>query len=186
MKTCFTVLLSALFISMGITHAQERSNVIKTSLTAPIIRTYTLAYERVLNKDMSVQLGGAYFAGWEIGDTRLDGFSIIPEYRYYLSESKTIPSGAFIAPFIRYGSIGLESGDAGTPDYVKASLTNIGGGVLVGVQRLFKETISLEAFIGPAYYDLSVKVESGMEENASLGLLEGFSVRLGVTVGIGF
>ena len=186
MKKITTALFVLLFIMICTIQAQVKENVIKTSLSAPIIRTFTLAYERALNPDMSLQLGGSYFAGWSIGDTRLDGFSVLPEFRYYLSEEKECPNGGFIAPFLRYGSIGIEVGDEGTPDYGKASLTNYGGGVLVGVQRLFKETISLEAFIGPAYYNVNVQVEEGTEEEFSTGLLEGFSVRLGVTLGIAF
>jgi hypothetical protein len=187
MKKLFTVALIAIAIVLGNTaEAQVKSNVVKTSLTAPLIKTYVFAYERVLNEDMSLQLGFNYFAGWKIGDSRLNGFSVTPEFRYYLSESKMAPSGAFIAPFVRYGSTGIKSGEVGDVDFSEASISLIGGGLLIGTQRLFKDVISLEAFIGPAYYKANVDVETGTEEDLSLNLVGGWSVRLGVTIGFAF
>ena len=57
------------------------------------------------------------------------------EYRYYLSETKPAPSGAFIAPYGQLADDGITSG--------------LSGGLLIGYQRLFKQKIALEAFIGP-------------------------------------
>ena len=166
--------------------AQVKNNVIKTSLTAPLIKTYTIAYERVFNADMSAQLGFNYFAGWKLGDSRLNGYSVTPEFRYYLSESKEAPGGAFIAPYGRYGITGIKVSEVGDPDYAKAEINIIGGGLLLGTQRIFKELISLEAFVGPAYYNARIDVEAGTEEDFTLNLLDGWSVRLGVTVGVAF
>lgn len=184
-KVTFTFLF-ALIASTFTLMAQVKNNLLKTSLTAPLIRTYTLAYERMLNDEMSLQLGFGYFGGWKLGDSKIDGFNLTPEFRYFLSEKKVAPSGGFVAPFLRYGSTGIESGEEGTEDYAKAGMTTIGGGVLIGVQRLFKETVSLEAFIGPAYYNSNLDIQSGAEEEFSTNLLDGFSVRLGATLGIAF
>jgi hypothetical protein len=185
MKKIFTLLFAMVFTATAFVNAQK-SNVVKTSLTAPLLRMYTLAYERALNPDMTVQLGGGYFSGFKLGDSRLDGFNVIPEFRYYLSESKDAPAGGFVAPFFRYGNYGIEIGEPTDVDYAKATLTGIGGGILVGVQRLFKETISLEAFIGPAYTSSSVDVEAGDEDAYDLKLFDGFGVRAGVTLGVAF
>ena len=178
-------LLTAILIS-STTTAQDKMNLLKTSLSAPLIRTYTLAFERVLNPDMSLQLGGNYFAGWKFGDNRFNGYAITPEFRYYLSESKEAPDGGFIAPYARYGVTGIKMGEPGDEDYGKAEVRMIGGGLLIGTQRIFKNLISLEAFIGPAYYNAKLDVESGIEEDFALTLLDGWSVRLGVTIGILF
>ena len=185
-KIIFLLSLStAILISSTVT-AQDKMNLLKTSLSAPLIRTYTLAFERVLNQDMSLQLGANYFAGWKFGDNRLNGYAVIPEFRYYLSESKETPNGGFIAPFARYGVTDIKMGEPGDEDYGKANIKMFGGGLLIGTQRIFKEVISLEAFIGPAYYNANVDVEAGSEEDFSLTLLDGWSVRLGVTIGIFF
>jgi hypothetical protein len=187
MKKSFLLLFMAIALMVsGNVEAQVKSNVLKTSLVAPIIKTYTLAYERALNTDMSVQLGFNYFAGWKFGDRRLNGFSIIPEYRYYLSEAKEAPNGPYVAPFMRFGSTGIEEGEVGDEDYGKATINIIGGGLLIGSQRTFKDVLSLEAFVGPAYYNAKLDVESGVDEGFNLNLIDGWSVRLGVTVGIVF
>lgn len=131
MKNQFLLLVVAFVVLVNpIAEAQVKSNVIKTSLTAPILKTYTLAYEHAFNSDISAQLGFNYFAGWKIGDSRLNGFSVTPEFRYYLSESKEAPRGGFIAPFARYGSTGIKAGVIGDEDYGKADITLIGGAFL--------------------------------------------------------
>ncbi len=180
------ILVSVALLISSTVNAQFRYNIVKTSLTAPLIKTYTIAYERVLNADMSVQLGYNHFAGWKLGDSKLSGYSIIPEFRYYLSESKETPNGGFIAPFGRYGSTSLKILDETDPDYAEADINIIGGGLLVGVQRLFKDVISLEAFIGPAFYSAKLDVKEGDVEESNLTLIDGWSVRLGITIGIAF
>ena len=87
---------------------------------------------------------------------------------------------------MRFGSTGIEEGEVGDEDYGKATINVIGGGLLVGSQRTFKDVISLEAFVGPAYYNAKLDVESGEDEGFNLNLIDGWSVRLGVTVGIVF
>ena len=183
------LLLSSVMIIVlctGALEAQVKQNLVKTSLTSVFFRTYVLAYERVFNADMSVQLG-AYYMGWSVGDAQLDGFAVTPEFRYYLSEKKDAPSGGFIAPFVRYQSYSLTSKDLdqGDPEYAKGTLSAIGGGILVGYQRLFKETISLSAFIGPAYNSGDVEYESN-EGAFDVDLFDGFGVRAGVNLGFAF
>lgn len=178
--------VSAIFIS-SVSYGQV-SNVVKTSLSAPLFRVYTLAYEKAFNEDMSVQLGLGYFAGWKIGDGKIDGFTVTPEFRYYLNEEKGAPKGGFIAPYVRYASYNLVVGESTDPDYGKASLNVIGGGILVGTQKIFKDVISLEAFIGPAYANANLKVKegTGITADYDLKLLDGFTVRAGITLGVAF
>jgi hypothetical protein len=163
-------------------------NVVKTSLSAPLFKVYTLAYERALNEDMSLQLGLGYFGGWKLGDGKIDGFTVTPEFRYYLNEEKGAPKGGFIAPYLRYASYNLVVGNKGDTDYGKASLNVMGAGILVGTQKIFKDVISLEAFIGPAYSNASLKIKdgTGIASNYDLKLLDGFTVRAGLTLGFAF
>ncbi len=186
MKKVLLTLIAVSIIGSGVIQAQEKQNLLKTSLTSVFFKTYVLAYERVLNQDMSVQLGGFYM-GWSVGDAKLDGFAITPEYRYYLSESKNAPSGGFIAPFIRYQNYSFKSQDLEPtdPSYGEGSLSAIGGGLLIGYQRLFKETISLSAFIGPSYNSSNISYESN-EDAFDFDLFNGFGARAGVNVGIAF
>ncbi|MBA7547364.1 hypothetical protein ES705_39778 [subsurface metagenome] len=61
-----------------------------------------------------------------------------------------------------------------------------GGGLLVGAQTLLKDVITIEAFIGPAYGFGIVDVEVGSEDDFEIDTFDGFAIRVGVTVGIGF
>ncbi len=120
-----TILLGTILFIPVLCSAQEKKNILKTSLVFPFTNNLLVAYERMVGVESSVQ---AEVVLGNINSLRL-------EYRYYLSETRQAPSGAFISP---YGQI-LDDG----------SNSGIAGGLLVGYQRLFKEKISLEAFVGP-------------------------------------
>ncbi len=122
MKHRTLILTAFLILLTGVIQAQERKNLVKTSLFFPLLETFTLSFERVLNEEMSLQ--ATVFAG-DISD-----FAVMPEFRYYLSENRIAPSGTFVAPYLFIGE-------------------EAGGGIMVGVQRLFKSKISLDAFLGP-------------------------------------
>lgn len=126
---------------------------------------------------------GFFYTTIKISETKFSGFGITPEYRFYLSESKDVLNGFYVAPFLRYQNFKLE--DEFTND--EATLTTFGGGVLAGHQWIFKERFSLDTFIGPSYLGGSVDVEGDAEEDDfSTGALNGFGVRVGVTFGIAF
>ncbi len=147
----FTLLMSAtLMVS-----AQEKMNIIKTSLTSIFFSTVNVDYERVLNENSSFQLG-FYYTGAGLYSSSFNGIAITPEYRYYLSGSKVAPNGPYIAPYLRYQNFSAKSGSLGDPEYVKGTISIISGGLVVGVQRTFKDKISLGAYIGPGYYFPSV------------------------------
>ncbi len=189
MKKITLTILAIFLLGSLVSHAQVKSNLIKTSLSAPLFRTYVLAYERVLNPDMGLQLG-FYYLDWKVSGTGLGGFAITPEFRYYLSETREAPNGAFIAPFLRYHSYNGESADLDPmdPDYAKASITIFGGGLLVGAQRVFKDVISLSAFIGPSYSTANIDYEDNVNDvDLDFGTFNGgFSVRAGINIGVAF
>ena len=177
------ILLSFIvFILLGslVTFAQH-SNVLKTSLTSPFLKTWVLAYERVINDDMSAQLG-FYYTGSDLFDGSFSGFAITPEFRYYLSEEKVAPNGAFIAPFFRYQSFTV------TDDVdAEGTLNVVGGGILIGIQRVFKDKISLSAFIGPSYISPSWSYSDSNTTEINIGRTEGgVWARAGVNLGVVF
>lgn len=180
LKFSAVILLFAVLVP-AIAQDQVRQNIFKVNLISPLVRTGSFFYERVLNEDMSVQLG-VFYTGASVDVTSFRGIGVTPEFRYYLSETKPAPSGVFIAPYLRYQSFNLSVED----EIGKATYSGIGGGLLVGTQRLLKNTISLEGFIGPSYFAGSLKVTDGMEEDFDIDFFDGFSVRFGFTVGIAF
>ena len=189
MKKIALTIIALCMLGSFASQAQVKKNIVKTSLSAPLFRTYVLAYERTLNADMAVQLG-FYYLDWKTSGTGLDGFAITPEFRYYLSENREIPNGAFIAPFLRYHNYKGESADLEPtdPEYAKASVSILGGGLVVGVQRVFKDVISLSAFIGPSYSTANISYEDNDESvNLDFGAFDGgFGVRAGINIGVAF
>jgi len=97
-KLIVAVFLVPLIFSSKEIRAQ--SQVIKINFLSLIVKTLNVSYEKVLETDNSIQLG-VFFTGASIGDTKLTGFGITPEYRFYLSETES-PEGVYVAPFLRY------------------------------------------------------------------------------------
>lgn len=98
---------------------------------------------------------------------------------FYLSQTAA-PEGVFVAPFVRYQSITIEDSDLDE----SGKLSGFGGGLIIGKQWVFKDKITLEAFIGPAYYSGSVKDNNNADLDT--GSFDGFGVRTGVTFGFKF
>lgn len=171
-------LLIALLATAGAVKAQKE-NVIKINIFSPIVSTFNIQYERKLSATGSFQLG-FFYTGFSAGDTKFSGIGITPEYRFYLSETEA-PKGVYIAPFLRYQDFTLTQ-EATTS---KGTLTNFGGGVIIGKQWLFKEKIALDIFIGPSYSTGSTKVTSG-SSSFSTGAFDGFGIRTGLCLGFAF
>ncbi|MBE9510624.1 MAG: DUF3575 domain-containing protein [Bacteroidetes bacterium] len=179
-KIIFLFLPILLFCSVSFSGYSQKRNFVKVNLFSPLVKSGSFFYERVLNDDMSGQLG-FFFTKVEAGDTKFSGFGITPEFRYYLSETAP-PKGIFLAPYFRYQSFKL-SVEEGT---AKGNLSVVGGGLLVGAQTLLKDVITIEAFLGPAYGFGNMDVTSGSEDDFDINTFDGFGVRAGITVGIGF
>jgi hypothetical protein len=175
----FFLVLVVLFSVAIVANAQQaKQNVFKASLMSPLVRTGSFFYERALDENKSAQLG-FFYSGLSVGETKFRGFGITPEFRLYLSEKRQAPAGIFVAPYLRYQNFDLSD----TGDIASATYSSLGGGLLIGSQRVLSNIISLEAFIGPSYSSGNVKVVSG-NANFDTGYFDGFGVRFGVTIGL--
>ncbi len=192
-------ILSAAALLLGISApaAYAQNNAIKINILSPIVRTLSIFGEHKLNDNSSAQLGFLY-TGFKVSETKFSGFAITPEYRYYLSDKGAI-NGFYLGPYLRYQNYTLKTGQITefydnngnlltTPRTYepKATFSSFGGGLVVGYQAIFKERISLDAFIGPGFNSSSVKVDVGSEDDFSTGAFSGFSIRPGVTLGLAF
>jgi hypothetical protein len=178
-------LFSLSFVSK--TQAQDDpQNIIKINILSPIASTASLFYERGLNETSSLQLG-LFYTGASVEDTKIRGFGITPEFRYYLSEKGNM-QGFFVAPFLRYQNFQLTDEASNTNNEEnKATFNSIGGGLLIGGQWIFKKRISLDLWGGPSYSGGNLKVDGdGTEDDFSTGLFNGFGLRAGVTLGVAF
>lgn len=190
------LLASGLLLAAGAASAQ--TNNIKVNILSPIVKTGSFFFEHKLNPNSSIQLG-ALFTNWSIGDTKITGFAITPEYRFYLSESKEAMRGFYVAPFLRYQNLTLKNSydnyvytSSGSSSYStqtdEASLDTFGGGVLIGHQWIFKQRFSLDTFLGPSYNGGSITYKSNGSKSSTLdaGSFKGFGIRTGITFGIAF
>ncbi len=190
MKKQSLVFLSILMLGLSVfTKAQAQDdpqNIIKINLFSPVVSTASLFYERALNENSSLQLG-LFYTGASIDGTKIRGFGITPEYRFYLSEKGNM-QGFFVAPFVRYQNFQLTTEiDEFNTEEDKATFNGIGGGLLIGGQWIFKKRISLDIWAGPSYTAGDIKLESdSSEDDFSTGLFSGFGARAGLTLGVAF
>jgi len=156
--------------------AQEKTTAIKLNYLSPIAKTLNLAFEKSVKEDASVQLG-LYYTGFSSGGVSYSGIGITPEYRKYLTGEAL--DGAYIAPFARYQNITLTEPSTTS----KGTISTFGGGLIIGRQWMMK-SISFDMFIGPIYNSGTYSSSSGTTINA--GSFDGFSIRFGTTIGLGF
>ncbi|RSK50867.1 DUF3575 domain-containing protein [Hymenobacter rigui] len=194
------LLLAATLVAASATSALAQNNVVKVNILSPLVKTGSFFYEHKLSDNSSLQLG-ALFTSWKVdgNNTKVSGFALTPEYRFYLSERSTAPEGFYVGPFLRYQNLTLKdtyeeySYDANgnprtTTQTDEASLNTFGGGVVVGRQWIFKERFALDLFLGPSYNGGSITMKSSSSGTDSFdpGPFDGFGIRAGVTFGLAF
>ncbi|WP_187263401.1 DUF3575 domain-containing protein [Pontibacter beigongshangensis] len=187
MKKVFIILFAIAAIASGA--AQAQTNVFKVNVISPVVRTGSVFYERSLAEDKSAQLG-FFYTGFSVDETSFRGFGITPEFRKYLSKSKKAPQGFYAAPFLRFQSFKLTSGEDLTESEEvtegKATYSTFGGGLLIGNQWILADRFVIDAFFGPSYNRGNLKVTSGSEEDFDTGAFGGFGVRTGIAFGLKF
>lgn len=170
-----------LFLAFAGHTSYGQNSVVKVNIFSLLVKTFNVSFEQKINANSSAQLG-FFYTGYSVSDTKFSGFGLTPEYRYYLSDTEA-PKGVYIAPFLRYQSFKLEDNSSGTSN--EGKLTTFGGGLLIGKQWIFKERVSLDIFLGPAYYSGDTKVTSG-SNTFDTGAFDGFTIRTGLTFGVAF
>ena len=172
--------------------AQVKDNVVRLSISNLIFATPTIYYERALNEKSTAGLG-TFFIGYKVGDSKFSGFSLIPEYRFYPGENGA-PKGFFVGPFLKYQNYSI-SADAfdefGSIFKAKATLSGLGGGVVIGNQWLFGDAVSLDVFIGPSITSFSAKYNGETtSDDIDFGFFNadgiGVGVRFGISLGYAF
>ena len=161
-------------------NAQEgKMNAIKLNPLSLAVLTGNVSYERAIGEKTSVQLGG-FYSGFTLSGLKYSGWGVTPEFRYYITGEAL--NGFYAAPFGRYQSYSLT--DKETSD--KTSFTTIGGGAILGFQRMGDSGFTFDVFAGPSYNKAKFKNETDEEEFNVSGGVAGFGVRFGLTVGFGF
>jgi hypothetical protein len=173
--------------------AQEnKKNVVTLSLSNLVLVTPTIYYERAIGEKISLQLG-AYYTGAKSSGVKFAGLGVIPEFRLYPG-SYGAPRGFYFAPFAKYQNYSLTTTvDNLAVSYdAKATLSGIGGGVIIGGQIYVADVVVLDVFIGPSFTGWSTTYKDNATEDdfGSISMIkfDGTSVgiRFGISLGFGF
>jgi len=179
MKKLIMFAFAAFILSSGL--MGQKMNAFKTDLFSAFLRTGVLKYERALNDDMSLQLGG-FYTGYSPreSEAKLSGFGITPEFRYYLSEKPAL-QGTYLAPNFRYMKLTAEDPSINE----QATLTTYGFAINLGFQVVFKDIVLIDGWIGPAFAFRNLDDPSGSVD-PGISSVNGFGMRLGIAIGIAF
>jgi hypothetical protein len=207
----FTLPLFVLFSIFFTSNTYAQQNIIKWRPAALGWNNIDLSYERVINEKSSfaVKVGfmvpldivapysnyldqqatqnGASSTGFTMTKGFVNGFSILPEYRFYTA--KEAPKGFYVAPYLKLwrGAMGANVQDSALNPYdIVASLNILGAGVGIGYQWVIADVITIDwnflglgadAYIlnatvtGPNYADVSQQIQDS--GNASNVIISG-------------
>ncbi len=182
MKKLAVLFLIVLCFSSNI-YGQEKQNGIKLNPLALIIGAVNVQYERAVSEKNSAQLG-LFFINFNIGDTKLSGFGLTPEYRFYLA--KEALDGFYAAPLINFNTLSLDV-SAGTTDG-SATLTTFGGGAKIGWNWLLgdADNFIIDLGLGANYSGTNLNVKSGNESDFEFGAFDGLRPVLNFSIGYAF
>lgn len=198
------LLLSLALLAGAPAALAQQAHAIKLNVLSSAIRTGSFFYEHKLSERSSAQLGLAYTA-LKSGDSRLQGVTVTPEYRYYFSGEAL--DGFYVGPFARLRSFRMtvpdqrfdNNGMVYRVDRTASSLT-FGGGAVIGRQWLVGNHITLDLFTGLSYNASTFSGKDGVTKDefddisGSLdnfgvrfsGMFSGTGLRSGFTVGFAF
>lgn len=158
----------------------QQRNFVKINLTAIALKNYSLQYERVVNRKISIAISFRTMPSTTlpfknnilklVGDTdpntkkaietfELSNFAFTPEVRFYLSK-RGYGRGFYIAPFYRYASFNTNqliftyenSSNVESDISLSGKLTASTGGLMFGAQWPLAKHVSLDWWIfGPHY-----------------------------------
>lgn len=174
MKKILLIAFSLLILANA--KAQEANNTLKINPISALLRTGSVFYERKLNENSSLQLGAA-FTGFKLDGTSFTGIAITPEYRHYFGQKAV--NGVYAGPFLRYQDYTVKDGSN------EGNYTSFGGGLVFGRQWVWSSGFVLDLFFGPSYNNGNFKLKSGNEPDIKGGV-DGFGIRTGISLGIGF
>lgn len=169
------------------------SNIVKLNFTSLIFTNIGLQYERILSNKISVALGVRFMPKGKLplrntvmsfvdydensqeseegladffDNTRVGGFAITPEFRYYFKQAGR---GLYIAPYLRYGKYNLtstytfvdEDKNRDIPIDFVGNYSNVGVGILLGSQFNFGDRVTLDWWIlGPFIGSMNFKLNA--------------------------
>ena len=193
MKKCvIPLVIACTFLIAGVQDALSQDpggsqdpsmNFVKVNLTAPLIKNYSLQYERVLSRNFSAALSFRFMpeTGLPFSDRIIDlaeitdpdekeviknllvsNYAITPEVRYYMGKKK-YGTGFYLSLFYRYGSFTMandaidyepEEGEPVNLD-LTGEVTAHTGGLMIGSQWALGKFMCLDFWILGPHFGIS-------------------------------
>jgi len=159
-------------------------NLIKFNLSGVVLNSYTLQYERVLNRKQSIALtigaspnvslpfrstllkdfGNNEDAKRAIETTVFTKYTATLEYRFYFSGKA--PKGLYFAPFVRYMNMKLSQDYTFTPSdgrlhtaHMNSQFNGFGAGFLIGDQFLIGPHWAIDWWIVGPFYGTNITAD---------------------------
>ncbi|MGJ7030761.1 DUF3575 domain-containing protein [Niabella hirudinis] len=180
-STLLLVFLYQLTLSQNLVSAdglQSKRSIIKLNLISPVLKNYSVQYEQVLTKRLSLALGARImpastlpfrqeirkkivdedidFVNEAIDKLKFSNYAITPELRFYPGR-KGYGRGFYLAPYYRFAQYTIKEGrfsfDENGEHYdidASGKVTAHTGGLLMGAQWQLGKTLGLDFWIaGP-------------------------------------
>lgn len=163
-----------------------RMHTVKLNLHAPFLGGFYLAYEHILNDDITA--GTDFFIlGHSYDDVKWSGFGISPEVRFYFKSN--VYSGYYLAPYVRYQNAKISDNISVVTNGIETRIDRegrhqlLGFGLNLGHNFVFNDRISIDLYAGPQFQR---KFESGEAKDRSLYFNARYFARVGLNVGFKF
>lgn len=157
--------------------AKRKINIIKANTLSYLIWDYNISYERLSHtarRSFVVKIDYNYFSSTEL---ILHGFTLRPGFRYYLTKKRHPPAGYYVQPFFIYGEHTIR--DLKTSAGVHVS--QIGGGLVGGLQWAIGTRFTIEIFIGCGYVNITASNTYRVR-----GVIDSIQPMLGASTGFRF
>ncbi|MFM7024433.1 MAG: DUF3575 domain-containing protein [Flavobacteriales bacterium] len=120
---------------------QQSTAAIKVGIFIPVDFTEELQDQKLTFREAGYSMGG-----YTILDSKLSGFSILPEYRYYTSASA--PNGFYVSPYLKFWRAGIDlSAQNDTTLKITSfsgSLNILGAGAGIGYQWVIGDAFTID------------------------------------------
>ncbi|MBA3899279.1 MAG: DUF3575 domain-containing protein [Bacteroidetes bacterium] len=187
------VLIFSIFAFLGICSsiAQDYQHVIKWNVLPAAYKNFSFQYEKTFHEKMSGAVGFSYMPSRSLfsfgkegqKEVSFGGYSITPEFRYYVGRSEA-PYGFYFAPYLRFAKFKVtmdtdmisEAVGYDINEKFFGTLTGFGGGLMIGSQWILGSGFSLDWWIVGAHFGFST-LSAGIEGDFNLTASEQYKVR---------
>ncbi len=203
-KLCFILYLlysTIVYSQINNEPIRIKKDAFKINILSPAYSNFSFSFQHLFTpyKSFNLTIGYLDFDSrkrlFSIDNRRVQGFSIIPEFRLNLTGYGL--NGFYLGPYLRYINYYPEIENtiytnSTKYNYIeKSNLQSLGIGFVIGKQHIIKNRVLFDYFIGPSYQIILrntsiIHSESDFLVGISDRYVSGYGIRAGFTVGIAY